>query len=1611
MSRRRVGQIIATTMFLVFAGLWARKLPALAYLTCPGGYCVSVTPDGVTESTVDAGSWGMQKSFTLNNWGTNTDTYEIDCGGTGTVTCTGLWKTNSEITLGPGESITIKAKFSVGGGNGNATMTATGHASDSGSRLIVVRPVITFTAPTLTSGDTAVVFSKMPLLQATFLPNDGYLDTTTLVVTVGGDTVTTLTRRNRGLVEWELDSTRQLSAGTAKQVSVRVCLTNGECQTVTQKYLLDNSGKPWVSFAGMPLEALGRQAVAPIAPGMRISGADLETGFVTPAYIAMGSARAAGLIYSQRTSHPRALVNVDVELTWPIGSPDTIKAVLVDGSTHIDSLVTTSNCTSAAGRRCRIVLQGDFAGSQFSTPTRKWLKVEVSVKSSGTTKVTTDSVEAVLVDRRGSAYGNGWAVAGLPRIVAAGSDQMIVSDNGQATVYRGNGGRYLSPPGDFSVLIDTASHFELRFRDGSKLVFNADGWLSQTVSANGNSTAVAYSSPGIVTTITDPTNNAITFNYGSGKLTYISDAGGRQSKVTINGSNLLVYDSLSSPSGNSHILTYAYASTGSNSSVRLDTLTNAAGEKTIVGYSSRNRAIQATLPAVLPETGATAQAPVVKYIAQEISALDTLRSSDSVFATATDPLGNWVRSALGRWGAPTRTWDALGVLARASYTPSGLVAWTEGKVADSTRTYSDYDVLGRLVRVFRWRDATHRLRLDSLVYDANQNVTQRIDARGKVSRFGYDSKHNLIWAANPHNDTTRTWYRSDGLPDSTREPGQISSSRYAYDSTWKNLQVAMNAESDTLTLNTFDSFGRVTQAQQRQVIQVSGSYETTQWQRLITGYNVANQVDSTRVEISDVCQPACGPPPWWYWPILATSADSARIQRVRYRYDRLGRAAAHYDVLGDSTAYSYDALGRVRSRRQPSGIIDSSRYDLAGHLRYRWTPRGAQIAHYYDSRGRDTLTAVPGTGDYRRTFAGPNDELTRFWIANFAWDSIGGVDPQLQWVFSQAGVLLSDTSQGRYATRYYADTLGRDTAIIDIVGTTRLGYEVDRGMLATVTTPWSDVLTYSFGTRGELSGPSLSSPAANNLSRAMTYSQSGKLFAIGNLVAGSVGVGAFRSDTLNQMANLTQTWTMTGGETPDSLYKDSFLNDGWGRLKGFSGWRHDTLMVSDTFNFDLVGNIRVNSEFRNYAAHTNRLVVRGTDSSTYDNAGNLASKKAQGTLYEYGYDALDRLISVRSGGTVVARYAYDVFGRRIVRRVYASGVDHAVVQYLRMIYVGDQVMAETDSTGSSVTRSYTWGLSPDDLVAIHDHGTAAHYYTVQDNLHSIRGLLRRDSIFAEATWRYRPYGAKLDSTGQASVPVRYRWIGREYDGETGFYYVRARYFDPSSQRFTQEDPIGLAGGSNLYAYGRGNPTTGRDLSGLQMKYEPAVFVPHCWSEACDNSWNSYGDHNRDGVDDFDAFTERSWARQLWIEDGGDPWLFSKLYDAADRYITDSRTRETVAYMFFWGDIYPASGMKVLMAELAEEANGRVGYIHGQTNAPPGSKMPGIWLSPDDIRIGNRRYLASLLSHEVFHAIMRRAGVAYDESVEDGRGGRANCWAYGATGWNNAQNGDTFLSCY
>jgi RHS repeat-associated protein len=73
------------------------------------------------------------------------------------------------------------------------------------------------------------------------------------------------------------------------------------------------------------------------------------------------------------------------------------------------------------------------------------------------------------------------------------------------------------------------------------------------------------------------------------------------------------------------------------------------------------------------------------------------------------------------------------------------------------------------------------------------------------------------------------------------------------------------------------------------------------------------------------------------------------------------------------------------------------------------------------------------------------------------------------------------------------------------------------------------------------------------------------------------------------------------------------------------------------------------------------------------------------------------------------------------------------------------------------------------------------------------------------------------ATQGTDAPTYTVWWGdliRGSSGTAGLQYLRNRYYDPKTGRFTQPDPIGLAGGLNLYGFAAGDPVNHADPFGL-----------------------------------------------------------------------------------------------------------------------------------------------------------------------------------------------------
>ncbi|MHC0027065.1 RHS repeat-associated core domain-containing protein, partial [Enterobacter vonholyi] len=85
-----------------------------------------------------------------------------------------------------------------------------------------------------------------------------------------------------------------------------------------------------------------------------------------------------------------------------------------------------------------------------------------------------------------------------------------------------------------------------------------------------------------------------------------------------------------------------------------------------------------------------------------------------------------------------------------------------------------------------------------------------------------------------------------------------------------------------------------------------------------------------------------------------------------------------------------------------------------------------------------------------------------------------------------------------------------------------------------------------------------------------------------------------------------------------------------------------------------------------------------------------------------------------------------------------------------------------------------------------------------------------------------------------------RMQGQYLDRETGLHYNLFRYYDPDCGRFTQQDPIGLAGGINLYQYAP-NALGWVDPWGLKPRCAPTKANDHNQA-AFGRQWQGHGEY-------------------------------------------------------------------------------------------------------------------------------------------------------------------------
>jgi RHS repeat-associated protein len=211
---------------------------------------------------------------------------------------------------------------------------------------------------------------------------------------------------------------------------------------------------------------------------------------------------------------------------------------------------------------------------------------------------------------------------------------------------------------------------------------------------------------------------------------------------------------------------------------------------------------------------------------------------------------------------------------------------------------------------------------------------------------------------------------------------------------------------------------------------------------------------------------------------------------------------------------------------------------------------------------------------------------------------------------------------------------------------------------------------------------------------------------------------------------------------------------------------------------------------------------------------------------------------------VIGAYVYDAMNRRVRKTITNGGLSGNIPDgTIDYVWLGNQVMEERNPFGGSGStdtpiKQYIWGTYIDECIQLTTLATlgpqnvpAGSYYLLQDLLYRAMALTDASGAIVEA-YDTDAYGNTIimtanwgsDSATQSAYGANdLVFCGYRYDPETQLYYVRNRTYSPTLGRWIQRDPIGYAGGINLYEYANGRAVVATDSIGMQVA--PPIPVP------------------------------------------------------------------------------------------------------------------------------------------------------------------------------------------
>ncbi|MDN7874661.1 RHS repeat-associated core domain-containing protein [Burkholderia aenigmatica] len=786
---------------------------------------------------------------------------------------------------------------------------------------------------------------------------------------------------------------------------------------------------------------------------------------------------------------------------------------------------------------------------------------------------------------------------------------------------------------------------------------------------------------------------------------------------------------------------------------------------------------------------------------------------------AYDEVGNMLEHIRADGTVVHFAWDTKNQLIKISDAEGGL--WlrdydTRGRLTEAidplgNKTEYAYNLMGLPIGI---TDASGKTK--QLEYNSSGQLTRYVDCSAKASTWAYDDRDQLVQFTDAAGQVTR--YRHDA--------GQLAAIRYP-DDTEEHFE--RDAEGRLLTH--IDALGR-----------------RTEWDYTEAG-------------------------------LLAKRVDAAG-QSLRYQWDKLGQLTALRNENCRDAEFHYDPVGRLLDETGFDGAITRYEYEEETGKLARAIDGQRITAYTFDSMGRlterraalQTGDAAPREQDWQvETFA---------YDLNGNLALAGNADSRLQWFHDPAGNLVREhqhyTRLGQPLVgvwQHEYDALNQRIATVRPDGHRVSWLTYGSGHLLALQLDERELVSYE---RDDLHRE-VARTQGNRLLQTQQWDAMGRLseqvLAHDKSAPTHTGGGnrllvrRYRYDASGQLTDINDT---RRGQL-------AYRYDPVGRLL-----EAQSRLGHETFDFDPASNLIDPAEQREaerqrmprIKALDNLLKQYAGTHYQYDARGNLTQRWHNGKEGRFTWDLFDRLTHYEDDRLKVD-YTYDALGRRLSKHSQAHYEERREagphwnraerVKRNRELQCGftlygwdgdtlawESKIADEDGFGARTTH-YVYepgSFVPvaqavrDDAIELLDQPEYGDYYRQDedplwgpspsappinslawyqcDHLGTPQELTDEHSEIAWSA-EYRAWGVAQEAirkaSGKAPIANPIRFQGQYHDSESGLHYNRYRYYDPEVGRFVSKDPIGYAGGLNLYQYAP-NPIEWVDPFGLSGRKEP-----------------------------------------------------------------------------------------------------------------------------------------------------------------------------------------------